>query len=65
MHSVENMASHKKDGVGQCTMLTVSPGEADQTSEIPVPQWCHFMESHTVASSSTGKAGLSTAEGSS
>ena len=49
MHCV-NTASHKKDGVGQCTMLTVSPGEADQTSEIPVPQQCRFAESHPVAS---------------
>ena len=35
-----------KDGVGQCTMLTVSTGEADQTSQIPVPQRCCFVESH-------------------
>ena len=33
VHCVENTASHQ-NGVGQCTMLTVSPGEADQTSEI-------------------------------
>ena len=30
---VENMPSPKKDGVGQCTVPTVLPGEADQTSE--------------------------------
>ena len=38
VHCVENTASDKKDGVGQCTVLTVSAGEADQTSEIPIPQ---------------------------
>ena len=42
VHSVENTANHQKDGVGQYTVLTVSLGEADQTTEIPVPQQCHF-----------------------
>ena len=56
-----------KNSVDQYTVLTVLPGETDQTSKMPVPQWCHFMESHAdaPASCSTGSAGLSTAEGSS
>ena len=49
VHSIENIARHKKDGVGQCTVPTVS------RSEILVPQWCHFAESRAVASSSTGQ----------
>ena len=64
VRSVEKTASHKKM-VGQYTVLTVSPGEADRTSEIPVLQRCRFAESHAAASSSTGSAGLSTVEGSS
>ena len=59
VHSIENTASHQIDGVGQYTVLTVSPGEADQTSEILVPQWCHFAESHATASSSTRSTSLS------
>ena len=63
VHCVENMASHQEDSIGQCTVPTVSPGEADQTSEVPLPQRC-LAESHaSAASSSTGSAGLSTAEG--
>ena len=65
VHCVENTASHKKDSVGQCTLLTVLLGEADQTSEVPVAQWCCFTESDAATGSSTGSVGLPTAEGSS
>ena len=44
MHCVE--ASHQKDSVGQCTVPKVSSGEADQTSEVPMPQRCRLAESH-------------------
>ena len=43
LRTVENTASHEKRR-GSVYRATLSSGEGDQTSEIPVPQRCHFVK---------------------